>query len=220
MSTIVLDENVLYIPTWVQDLSSFRRWAQSDDFPAGGRIDFFNGEVWADMRKEQFSHNQIKGEYTSVLMPLAKRGRLGRYFPDGYRLSNLAAGLSANPDGMFASTESLRTGRVQLIEGAEEGYVELQGSPDMVLEVISPGSVEKDKEFLHNLYWQAQIREYWLVDARGERLAFDILRHAAQGYVPIRKQAGWLKSGVFSKSFRLTRETDELGHPEYTLAVR
>ncbi|MBC8869246.1 MAG: hypothetical protein H8E44_07500 [Planctomycetes bacterium] len=81
-------------------------------------------------------------------------------------------------------------------------------------------SVEKDTLVLRGLYWQADIPEYWLVDARGDRLQFDILRRHPDGYVPTRKQRGWLESAVFGKSFRLSSRPDELGHPEYTLSVQ
>ena len=90
----------------------------------------------------------------------------------------------------------------------------------MVLEVVSSSSVEKDTIILRDLYWQAGIREYWLVDARGENPIFDILRHTAKGYVATSKQRGWMKSVLFGKSFRLTQNKDALGHPEYTLGVR
>jgi Uma2 family endonuclease len=127
--------------------------------------------------------------------------------------------LSTEPDGTFVSFESLRRGRIELVEGAE-GFIELEGTPDMVLEVVSASSVEKDTVVLRELYWQAGVPEYWLVDARGERLQFDILRRRPDGYVETRTQAGWLKSAVFGKSFRLSSSLDELGHPEYTLSVR
>ena len=90
----------------------------------------------------------------------------------------------------------------------------------MVLEVISPSTVIKDTERLRDLYWHAGISEYWLVDARGDRLEFDIFQRTAKGFTATRKQGGWTKSIVFGKSFRLTRQKDDLGHPEYTLAVR
>src|SRR6266404_8614325 len=110
MSTIVLDTQLVHIPPSVGDLDSFRRWARSEEFPETGRICYLNGEVWVDMSKEQFTHNQVKGEFGSVLMPLAKRARSGRFFPDGYLLTNLAANLSTNPDGIFVLMESLRLG--------------------------------------------------------------------------------------------------------------
>ena len=59
-----------------------------------------------------------------------------------------------------------------------------------------------------------------LADARGERLEFQILRHSTRGYTPVRKSAGWLKSSVFGKAFRLTRELDDLGHPDFTLEAK
>jgi hypothetical protein len=48
-----------------------------------------------------------------------------------------------------------------------------------------------------DLYWKARIREYWLLDARGERIEFQILRHIARGYVATRPSGGWRKSAVF-----------------------
>jgi Uma2 family endonuclease len=220
VNTFVVDSKSISIPVWVQDLASFRRWVHSAKFPEAGRISYLNGEIWVDMSKEQFAHNQLKGEFNSVLMPLVKRTRSGRYFPDGYLLTHSAANLSTNPDGMFASMESLGSGRVRLIEGAEEGFTELEGTPDMVLEILSPSSVHKDTVVLFDLYWQAGVAEYWLVDVRGQRLQFNIWRRSATGYIAARKQAGWVKSRVFGKSFRLTQQADVLGHPEYTLEVR
>lgn len=219
MSTIVVDSLSVRIPVWVVDLESFRRWADSEEFPDSGRICYLNGEVWVDMSKEQLAHNQVKGTTGSVLMNLAGEGDAGMYFPDGYYLSNDIVGLSTNPDGMFASAESLRIGRVRLVKGVKEGYVELQGSPDMALEVISQSSLHKDTDGLRELYWQAGIREYWLIDVRGE-LEFNILRHTAKGYVATRKQGGWVKSSVFGKSFRLTEQANSFGYPRYTLEVR
>jgi Uma2 family endonuclease len=90
----------------------------------------------------------------------------------------------------------------------------------MALEVVSRSSVQKDTVVLRDAYWKAGVREYWLVDARKEPLQFDILRRTAKGFAATRKQGGWMKSAVFGKSFRLTQQTNALGHPEYTLAVR
>jgi Uma2 family endonuclease len=218
---IITDHAEIQIPAWVVDLESFRRWTDAEEFPEDGRICYLKGEVWVDMSREQvFTHNQVKLEYTLVVGGLVKTGRSGRFFPDGLRLINLAADISSVPDGTFISAESLRTGRVRFVEGAQEGYVEVEGVPDMVLEIISASSVHKDNVLLRQAYWEAGIREYWLVDARGESIRFDIFRYTPKGYVATRKQAGWLKSAVFGKSFRLSQRVDPLGHPEYTLAVR
>jgi Uma2 family endonuclease len=221
MTTFVVDADSVCVPDWVQDLESFRVWFHSDDFPEAGRICYLKGEVWVDMSREQFfSHNQVKGEFTAVLGGLVKAARLGRFIPDGMLITNEGADLSAQPDGAFLSRATLDAGRVRLVEGKREGYVELEGTPDMVLEIVSTSSVKKDSVTLRELYARAGVPEYWLVDVRGERLRFDVLRHTPQGYAAVRKQGGWMKSAVFSRSFRLTRQADERGDPEYTLSVR
>lgn len=220
MVTVVIESDRVSIPEWVTDLDSFRRWADSEDFPETSRICFLNGEVWVDMSREQlFTHLTAKNEFNIVLGAMVKRERLGLYFPDGLRLSNADANFAVVPDAVFAS-HSAREDRVRLLEGKKGGYVEMEGSPDMVLEVVSDSSVRKDMHQLRQDYWTAGIREYWLVDARKEPLAFDILRHTPKGYRTTPKKDGWIKSNVFGKSFRLMQETSEFGDPEYTLEVR
>ena len=221
MNTIVLYDESVDIPSGIDDLTAFRRWAHSDGFPTTARICFLNGRVWVDMSKEQvFTHNQLKQEFNLVGGGLVKLQGLGRFFPDGLLITNDRPQLACGPDGTFVSRESLKSGRVHLVEGEKGGFLELEGTPDMVLEVVSASSVEKDTEILPELYWRAGIPEYWLVDARKARLEFEIFRHGSDGYAAARKQGGWIKSRVFGKSFRLSQRIDDAGNPEYGLAVR
>lgn len=220
MRAAVIEDSVC-IPEWVRNLKSFRRWADSREFPQEGRISYLNGEVWVDMSREQvFSHALVKTEFGGVLSPLSKKERRGTYFVDGPYLTHVLADFAHVPDGMFVSRESLRLGRVSLIRGARRGFVELEGTPDMLLEVLSDSSVKKDLQRLQLLYWKAGVPEYWIVDARGEKVRFDILRHTEEGYVAVPKRSGWQASAVFGHSFKLTVRPDELGNPEYTLSVR
>jgi Uma2 family endonuclease len=220
MSTVVIEDRIL-IPCWVEDLESFRRWVDTDEFPEDGRICYLDGEVWVDMSKEQaFTHNQVKTEYAAVLSGLAEQSSRGHYFAAGLYVSNVAANLSVKPDGSFVSRRSLRLVRIRLVEDGQGGFNELEGTPDMTLEVLSDSSVQKDTVRLRELYWRAGISEYWLVDARTSPVSFEILRRTAKGYVRVAKQAGWQKSVVFGKSFKLSVRSDEDGLPEYTLAVR
>jgi Uma2 family endonuclease len=219
-TTILADGEAIHIPADVVDLESFTRWADSKDFPETGRVCYLNGEVWVDMTKEQlFTHLQIKAEFTFVLMSLIKADGRGLYFPDGLRLSNKRANYSVVPDGTYISYKSLSSGRATLIKGARGGYVEVAGAPDLVLEIISTSSVQKDTTRLPRAYRRARIPEYWLVDARKEPIRFDILKLRSRGYVATRKSGGWVKSGILGKAFQLTRETDSLGYPKFTLSV-
>jgi Uma2 family endonuclease len=217
----IAEHRAFQVPGWVHDLASFRRWAHSDAFPEKTRICYFAREVWVDLTPEQgFSHNRVKTVVAVILKPLVDASDIGLFFSDGMRVSNLTADLSSEPDAMFLAYPTLEAGRVRLVEGKNDGYVEVEGTPDMVLEVVSDSSEVKDLQTLRDLYWRAGIEEYWLMDARGESLVFEILHHGSKGYTARRKQGGWVKSSVFGKSFQLRRELGKLGHPKFTLAVK
>jgi Uma2 family endonuclease len=135
-------------------------------------------------------------------------------------LTYVSAGLSTEPDGMFATWDLLQKGRVRLVGGRPSDGIEVIGTPDMVLEVVSRSSVKKDLEELPELYWTAGIPEYWLIDPRGPETRFDILRHGASGYRAVSRKDGWRKSSVFGASFRLSQTLDPLGEPAFTIEVR
>ena len=199
MSTIVFQEEVR-IPFSVDDIDSFREWAKSDDFPSRGRYSYLNGDLWVDLMPEQlFPHNGVKVEFTRVLHSILKENRRGRFFGDRTLVTSAEAGLSTEPDGTVVLYQSLVKKRVELVEAAEDGFIEITGSPDMVLEIVSTSSVRKDTVVLRNLYWKAEIPEYWLVDVRNDRLQFDILKHGRSGYTLSRKRSGWVKSAAWTK---------------------
>jgi Uma2 family endonuclease len=215
-------EGAIVIPPTVRDLNSFRAWVKSDDFPEKLRVAYLAGTIWMDPYMEQvYTHGRLKGAVNAVLYALVEAENLGQYFPDGILISDGTADLSNEPDGTFVTFEALRSGHVRRIKGKSHGTVELYGGPDMTLEVVSDSSVKKDNVNLFSLYWKAGVREYWLIDARGDELRFDIYRRGPKGFLATRRAAGgWLKSTVFARSFRLAQSTDDVGDPRYTLEVR
>jgi Uma2 family endonuclease len=95
------------------------------------------------------------------------------------------------------------------------------GSPDIVVEIVSPSSEDTDTAWLMSAYHNAGIPEYWVIDARDEDdIRFDIYKRTAKEYAPGRKQAGWVKSPILGKSFRLTRIEGKSGHVRFALDVR
>ncbi|MFO0806374.1 MAG: Uma2 family endonuclease [Gemmataceae bacterium] len=221
MTTIVAESEALRMPGWVPDLDAFHAWVESEDVPEKFKPWFLQGEVWVDMSKEQIdSHVDVKTEITSVLRQLAKTNGLGRVLGDGVLLTNREADISGNPDMLFYSNEAESEERIRRVPGSDGGFIRLEGTPDMVLEVVSRSSVAKDTDVLFGAYFAAGIPEYWLVDARGDQPIFDIYRRGPKGYVATRRQSGWVRSAVFGRSFRLLRTNDSHGHPEFTLQVK
>jgi len=220
--TVQLEAGAVEVPERVRrSLAAFRAWTQDNDLPEKTRVDFHKGKVWVDMGKEQiFSHGLLKTQIAFVLTGLVQELELGYYFCNGVLVTNEAADLSGNPDGTFVSHESLKSGRVELVEGKEDGFTELLGTADMVLEVVSQSSVSKDNVDLREAYWEAGVPEYWLADARNERCEFQILKRGPKGYIESRKVGGWVKSAAFDRHFKLTRHTDRSGNPVFKLGVK
>jgi Uma2 family endonuclease len=221
MNTIVAETGTVRMPISLATLSAFRGWMHSDAVSEDMRAYFLDGEVWIDMSREQlFSHNQVKFALTIALGGLATSRESGRYVPDGMLISNVDANLSAQPDGAYISFDNLRDGKVALVEGAKEGVVELEGSPDIVIEVVSDSSVEKDAKTLPKLYFRAGVLEYWLIDARREPLSFQIFQRGQSKFKSAPQHDGWLTSNVFGLEFRLVCRRDPLGQPEFVLELR
>jgi Uma2 family endonuclease len=215
MTTSVALRDDVEIPM-VGSLDEFRQWARSDAFPERGRIDYLAGRIEVDMSPEDiYCHAVLKVEVIGVLGPLIKSRGLGNLCSDRTRISVPRADLSAEPDVLFISYESLESGRVRLVakaSGEPDRYVEVEGPPDLVVEIVSDRSLTKDTVRLAEAYWRAGVREYWLMDARGEELLFRIHYPAPSGYVSAAADAeGFQDSRVFGCRFRLIRRRGRHG---------
>ena len=210
------------IPLTAFTLAGFREWVRSETMPEHGQIFFLGDEIYVDMSPERLgSHGAVKTELTRVLANIVVAEELGEFYADGASVANEPAGLSNEPDAVFVSYRSFETGRVRLVPTADgKDAIEIEGPPDWVLEVVSPSSVGKDTKKLLLRYHTAGIPEYWLVDARGDEIDFQVLVRAADGYRPAARRGGWRKSPVFGHSFRLTRRRDRVGQWEYRLEAK
>lgn len=212
------------IPAEAFSLEGFRDWTYADDFPQRGRVSYVKGKLIVDMSPERFeSHVKVKAVVTRVLANYVELEDLGDFYPDGGRIINEAGAVSNEPDAVFASWETLESGRLAPPADREDGkHVDLVGTPDWVCEVVSDASEEKDTISLRQSYHEAGIPEYWLIDARdqGEDVHFELLVHKPASYEAADSAAGWQFSPVFGKWFRFTRQHDRLGRWKYDLQMQ
>ena len=219
--TVVFDDGV-EIPLDLRSLADFRRWAASDDFPERGRIDYLADRIEVQLSPEDlFGHGTLKTEIAAVLARRVKQRRLGHVVASRTRVSCPAADLSVQPDTVFISHETLHTGRARLVPkaGSEPGrYIEVEGAPDLVVEIVSDASVRKDTRRLPEAYFQAGVPEFWLADARGQDLLFQIHVRGESGYrAAERDSEGFQKSAVFGCGFRLDGRRDAQGNWAFDL---
>lgn len=207
-SEFVIDGGTFVVPPEAHRLDGFREWATRPDFPEKTRVYFNKGAVCIDMSNEELeTHCKVKLAISTALDVLNAELDLGDLYPDGVLLTNAAAEVSNNPDGLFVLWESFDEGRVEKVarRDAPGEFVELEGTPDWVLEVVSKSSVKKDTQELREAYHRAGVPEYWLVDARKEPLSFRILTHRKSRYFASKQKGGRQWSAVFGRWFRLTR---------------
>lgn len=212
---------VVDIPAEAHSLAGFRKWVLSDEVPEKLRVSFLRGRITVDMSKEElYTHSLVKSAIALTIGNLIESLDFGDLFINGVLLTNVAGDVSNNPDMVAVSWNFLDSGKVRYIESGKERAMEIEGSPDWVLEIVSPSSVTKDKRDLRQAYHEAGIREYWIVDARGAEIDFRILHWRKAGYVSAPDVDGWLRSRVFGKQIQLTRKANRRGGWRYQLALK
>jgi Uma2 family endonuclease len=225
MASCLLLEHDVEVPLEVRDLDGFRHWVLSDEFPECGRIDFINGNIEIDMSPENaFTHGSPKIELIRIMSEVVRKDDAGYLFSDRMRCSSVSADLSVEPDIIFVSHDALDSGRVKLIEqagGNEDDFIELEGPPDLVIEVVSKSSVAKDTKRLPPAYFKAGVREFWLIDARLDELRFVIHTRGPRRFVPQSSDTrGFQRSALLRRKFRLDRERDRRGRWRYELQIK
>lgn len=222
INTLTWPDLAVQIPMSAHTLEGFRAWATSLDFPEKGRFSYLQGEIYIDMSPERLeSHGLVKNEVATVITAMSKKTRRGVFLPDRTLVSNVSADLSTEPDGAFIKKTTLKSGSVRFVytDSEPKDVKEIVGTPDWVMEVISPGSEKKDDR-LRAIYHKAGVPELWLIDARGSKVIFSILIHQSGSYQMAIQKNGWQRSPVFGRWFRLRRRKGLLDLWEYHLDVK
>lgn len=213
----------LRIPASALTLDGFCRWMHSPKFPRHRKASFVNGEVFLEMSPEELlSNNTAKGDIFGHLWTYSNEHDLGQAFADRAMLVNAKADLSTEPDVMFCRWETFTSGRVVLKNSADDGKqkVELHGSPDLVVEVVSRSSATKDLRKLPTAYHLAEIPEYWIVDPRKDDLVFRVLQWQPTGYLDVQvDEAGFRQSSILAARVKLTRTQTRIGGWRYRLQI-
>jgi Uma2 family endonuclease len=223
MSTVLL-EHEIEIPT-IRNLAEFREWALSESFPERGRIDYIAGRIEVDMSPEDFfTHGTLKSEIAAEVKDRVDELDLGHTLIAETRISSIPGDVSAEPDVVVITHEAFDEGRVRLVPkatGEPDRFVEVEGAPDLVVEIVSDSSVNKDTRRLPGAYFEAGIREFWLIDARRKELVFQIHRRGEKEFAPTARDVdGYQRSEVLDAWYWLERDRHRRGHWIYRLRAK
>lgn len=215
---IVIEDRTV-VPGAALDHAGYREWVKSDEYPERARTTFVAGQVLVEMTPESLeNHNKLKTAITVALATFVGERDLGEAYSDGTLVTNEAAGLSCEPDFTFVSWSTFEANRVRLIRRVDDSdNIELLGSPDLVVEVVSDSSVRKDTRLLREAYARATVREYWLIDARGADIKFQILSNAGGTFASRSATSAPQQSAVLPGAWRLARGLNRAGRFTYSL---
>ena len=213
----------LVVPGHVDSLDAFRAWVLDEAFPECVRVDFVDGRVEVDLtRTPMQGHGLPMTELIRVLATRVHDDDVGELFSTDARVTLPAAEASCQPDIVLVTHAAFQSGRMGTTPSEDgEDAIELVGPPDLVVEIVSPGSVDRDRTRLFQAYERGGVGEYWLVDGRGEELEFHLFRRDDHAFAEASADAdGFVASPLLRRRYRFDRVRNRLDRWQYTLDER
>jgi len=132
-------------------------WEHYVELPNDGkRYEIIEGELYVSPAPSE-KHQRVSGNLFFELTGYNRVRRLGRVYSAPFDIV-LAFTSIVQPDLVFVSRE-----RLSLLTAAN-----LQGAPDLVVEIISPSSTKTDQETKRDLYAKYGVKYYWIVEPLAE----------------------------------------------------
>ena len=135
-------------------------WLDAQQMPDDGkRYEAIEGDLYvtpAPKRKHQRASHLLAVD----LHRLLEDGGYGELYEAPFGVEFPATGEGAQPDLLFVSKE-----RLEII-----GEDWIRGAPDLVVEILSPTTADRDRGVKLKLYRRQGVPEYWIVDPEAERV--------------------------------------------------
>lgn len=127
----------------------------------GAYLEWIDGKVIGFM-PNNLEHQQIMGFLMTVVGLFVETHDLGKVIQAGYAMKLEPQRRGREPDLIFVRKEN-----AELLK-----HKYLNGAADIVVEIVSPESVERDRKIKFVEYEIAGITEYWLIEPGREQAEF------------------------------------------------
>ena len=153
-------------------------------FPEDKRYEIIDGEVHMVPSPGPY-HQDISWRLELTISTFVEKNGLGKIYhaPLDVVFSETDV---VQPDIMFISKE-----RLNIITEKN-----VQGAPDLIVEIISPTSEYRDRVIKRKLYSKYEVKEYWLVDLEKKEIEVMVLGESGLETVKIYKKTDILESLV------------------------
>lgn len=117
----------------------------------GQRYELVEGELIV-VPSPRPKHQRVSGKIINQIENFLKETQLGEVY--NAPIDVVLGGYVVQPDILFISRD-----RLDII-----GELNIQGAPDLVIEVLSPATAAYDKKKKSQIYFKYGVKEYWLAD--------------------------------------------------------
>lgn len=123
----------------------------------------------------------LEGELVMVPSPTTYHQRISwnleRILGDFVRKHNLGSVYHAPLDVMFSQEDVAQPDIFFISEERSQIITEenIQGTPDLIIEILSPATAERDRTYKRTLYARNGVKEYWIVDPESKSVEVMIL---------------------------------------------
>lgn len=151
--------------------------------PEDKRYEIIEGELFMTPSPRTV-HQRLIVKLFQLINDFVKKGKLGEVFIAPYDVI-LSKHDIVQPDIIFVSKENARI----------VTELNIQGTPDMVVEILSPSNKEIDLLLKKKLYAASGIKEYWITDPAPAKKSVKLFHLGKKGYEEV-KTGNTLKSLV------------------------
>lgn len=147
----------------------------------------------------------LEGELIMVPSPTTYHQRICRNleFPlwDFVRRNDLGEVLHAPCDVVLGQEKVVQPDILYISRERSEIIVkeEVRGAPDLIVEIFSPTTAERDRTYKRTLYARHGVKEYWLVDPEGQTIEVLSLGEAGFNTVGFYREKDVLRSPLLSE---------------------
>jgi len=122
----------------------------------GLRHELIDGEHYVTPAPK-WKHQRVSGQVFGHLFMYLRKHPLGRVY-------------HAPLDVLFSESDCVEPDLLYVSREREQQMTEdnLEGAPDLVIEILSPSTKHVDRGVKHRLYEQFRVPEYWIIDPESE----------------------------------------------------
>jgi Uma2 family endonuclease len=182
MSQQVLTPPTRPLPKGKISYDQFLEWLDEDTW-----AEWVDGEIIV-MSPISLAHDAVHGFLLAILRVFVSAQALGTVHSEPFQMKTGVDLPGRSPDILFVSRENQHRLKDTFLDGPA----------DLVVEIVSPESEERDRVQKFSEYERGGVREYWLIDPQKRQAEFYVLGEASRYVLMAKGEAGEYRSEVLS----------------------